>query len=272
MDNPYNITHLNLVERTRKLKDSLNENSESIKEKYHGFISGPEMDQEYKQLMNQKNLKRKSGIINLTSEKLKQEYTYKYNYFKSGIKFMLLISIMIVSNTFIEFKYLKITEINISLFITSVISTGLCFALLVNINEKALLDTYGYIAFYLLAMMEAILFFFLFIIKCYDLIFIINELYITIKNEVKYPKKQTFVFLIFFSLVNIMGILFCFQFIYHLFFEAFDILIMKEKTLFQKQLDLNKIEKATKDIKIEFVDDESFDSNILNSRDNMKID
>ena len=272
MDNPYNITHLNLVERTRKLKDSLNENYESIKEKYHGFISGPEMDQEYKQLMNQKNLKRKSGIINLTSEKLKQEYTYKYNYFKSGIKFMLLISVMVVSNTFIEFKYLKITEINISLFITSVISTGLCFALIVNINEKALLDVYGYVGFYLLAMMETILFFFLLNIKCYDFIFIINELYVTIKNDEKYPRKQTFLFLIFFSVVNIIGILFCSQFICHLFLESFDILIMKEKTLFQKQLDLNKIEKASKDIKIEFVDDDSFDSNILNSRDNMKID
>ena len=186
MDNPYNITHLNLVERTRKLKDSLNENSESIKEKYHGFISGPEVDQEYKQLMNQKKLKKKSGIIILTSEKLKQEYTYQYNYFKSGIKFMFLISTMIASNTFIEFKYLKITEINISLFITSVISTGLCFALIVNINEKALLDVYGYVGFYLLAMMETILFFFLLIIKCYDFIFIINELYVTIKNDEKY--------------------------------------------------------------------------------------
>ena len=272
MDNPYYITHLNLVERTRKLKDSLNENYESIKKKYHGFLSGQEMDQEYNELMNQKNIKKKSGIVNLTSENLKQEYTYKYNYFKSGIKFMFLISTMIVSNTFIEFKYLKITEINISLFITSVISAGLCFVLIVNINEKALLDIYGYVAFYLLAMIEAILFFFLLIIKCYDFIFIINELYITIKNDEEYPKKQTFIFLIIFSLVNIIGILFCSQFIYHLFFEAFDILIMKEKTLFQKQLNLNKIENDTKNIKIEFVDDESYDSNTLNSRDNMKID
>jgi len=272
MDNPYYISHLNLVERTRKLRESLNENYDSIKERYHGFLSGPEMDNEYKQLMDQKKLKKKSGIIILTSEKLKQEYTCQYNYFKSGIKFMFLISTMIASNTFIEFKYLKITEISISLFITSSISTGICFVLLINIEEKALLDLYGYVGFYLLAMMEAILFFFLLIIKCNDLIFIFNELYITLKNDIKYPRKQTFVFLIFFSIVNIVGILFCSKFIFHLFFEGFDILIMKEKTLFQKQLDLNKIEKDSKNIKIEFSDEESYDSNILNSRVNMKID
>ena len=47
---------------------------------------------------------------------------------------------------------------------------------------------------------------------------------------------------------------------------------MKEKTLFQKQLDINKIEDASKNIKIEFVEDENIDSSVLNSKDNMKIE
>ena len=272
MDNPYNFTHMNLVERTRKLKDSLNDKEEPIKKQYHGFLSGPEMDEEYKELMAQKNLKKSSGIIKLTSEKLKVEYSYKYNYFKSGLKFMFLISIMVVSNTFIEFKYFKTTEVNISLFITSSISSGLCFVLMVNLNQKALLDSYGYVAFYLLALVETILFFFLLVIKCYDLIFVINEFYLAIINEIKYPKHSTFIFLIIFSLVNIVGVILCTKFIYYLFFEGFDILILKEKTLFQKQLYFNKIENASKDIKIEFAEDDSFDSSILNSKDNMKIE
>ena len=73
-------------------------------------------------------------------------------------------------------------------------------------------------------------------------------------------------FLIIFSLVNIAGVILCIKFIYYLFFEVFDILIMKEKTLFQKQLDINKIEDASKNIKIEFVEDESIDSSVLNSK------
>ena len=272
MDNPYNFSYMNLAERTRKLKDSLNDKEESIKKHFHGVLYRPEMDEEYKELMSQKNLKKSSGIIKLTSEKLKKEYEYKYNYFKSGLKFMFLISIMITSNTFIEFKYFKSTEINISLFITSSISTGLCFVLIVNLNQKALLDSYGYIAFYLLALIETILFFFLLVIKCYDLILVINEFYLTIINDIKYPKHSTFIFLIIFSLVNIAGVILCIKFIYYLFFEVFDILIMKEKTLFQKQLDINKIEDASKNIKIEFVEDENIDSSVLNSKDNMKIE
>ena len=271
MDNPYHFSHMNLVERIKKLNDSLNDKDISMKEKYHGALPSQEMDKEYVQLMNQKNVKQKSRVINLTSEKLKNEYTYKYNYFKSGIKFMFLLSIMIVTNTFIEFKYFGINEINISLLITSCISAGLCVALMVNINEKALLDTLGYAAFYLLSMIETVLFFFLFLIKLYDFINIINELYV-IRNIIDFKNYSSFLFMIFFSVVNIIGVIFCFKFIYYLFFEGFDILIMKEKTIFQKQLELNKIEKNKRRRKIEFVDEESLDIDDLNSKDYIKID
>lgn len=271
MDNPYHIYKMNLVERIKKLKESLDRNDEGIKDNYHGTIPLSEMDKEYEQIMNEKKLKKNSRIINLTSEKLKQEYIYKYNYLKSGIKFMFLLSIMIVSNTFIEFKYLEINEINISLLITSCISAGLCFTLIVNINEKALLDSLGYIGFYLLSMMETVLFFFLFLIKFYDLFFILNEFYI-IHKFLDYQKYSSFLFLILFSVVNIIGILFCFKFICYLFLEGFDILIMKEKTLFQRQLEINKIENNKNNGKIEYVDEESLEYNQINSKDNIKLE
>ena len=47
---------------------------------------------------------------------------------------------------------------------------------------------------------------------------------------------------------------------------------MKEKTIFQKQLELNKIEKNERRRKIEFVDEESLDIDDLNSKEYIKID
>lgn len=270
MDNPYYISKMNLVERTIKLYDSLNKKNDSIKEKYHRTLSVPEMDEEYERLISQKKLKKKSRIINLKSEKLIEEYTFQYNYFKSGLNFMILISIMIVSNTFVEFKYFKINDINVSLLITGCISAGLCFALIININEKALLDSLGYVAFYLLAMIETILFFFLFLIKFYDFFLIINELYL-IHNLINYQKFSSFIFMILFSVVNIIGILFCFKFILYLFLEGFDILIMKKKTLFQRQLEINKLKNKENSIE-DLTNDESLNYSGFNSKDNIKLE
>jgi len=53
--------------------------------------------------------------------------------------------------------------------------------------------------------------------------------------------------------------------------EAFNTLTKKEKTLFQKQLDLNLIEK-NEGRKLEFEEDEKLDTNEENSKDNMKIE
>ena len=55
------------------------------------------------------------------------------------------------------------------------------------------------------------------------------------------------------------------------FWEAFNTLTKKEKTLFQKQLDLNLIEK-NEGRKLEFEEDEKLDTNEENSKDNMKIE
>ena len=183
---------------------------------------------------------------------------------------MILISIMIVSNTFVEFKYFKINDINVSLLITGCISAGLCFALIININEKALLDSLGYVAFYLLAMIETILFFFLFLIKFYDFFLIINELYL-IHNLINYQKFSSFIFMILFSVVNIIGILFCFKFILYLFLEGFDILIMKKKTLFQRQLEINKLKNKENSIE-DLTNDESLNYSGFNSKDNIKLE
>ena len=61
------------------------------------------------------------------------------------------------------------------------------------------------------------------------------------------------------------------KFIKNFFFEAFNTLTKKEKTLFQRQLELNLIEKK-EGRKLEFVEDEKLDSNGENSNDNMKTE
>ena len=235
---------MNLFERTKRLNDSLRNEDKTFRQKYHSFIRTPEMDKEYNDLMNEKKLKKKSAIINLTSQILKEEYTYKYNYFKSGFKFMFLISFMLIVNAFIEFKYLSPSELNVSLLITSFISTGLIIALVINLNEKALLDTVGYSAFYLSAMIESALFFFLLLIKIYDFSLIINELIMKYNNNlekenvVEQFSYRAFAFFILFNIVNISGIIFCLKFILDLFLEGFNILILKKKTFAQKQLEI----------------------------------
>ena len=277
MDNPYQRFHMNIMDRTRKIYSSMRNKDEQIKRKMHGFLSNADMDREYEELLNQKKLKRKSGIINLTSEKLKKEYSNMFNYFKSGIKFMLLISIMLFTNTFFEFKYFKASELSVSILISSFISVGFCIILLISINEKVLLDVVGYSTFYLSSMIETALFFFLLLIKIYDFFFIINELLKTYKNKNQEKEKQylsykSFVFLILFNLVNIFGILFCMKFILDLFLEGYNILILKKKTIIHKQLEIYSNEKHEKTRKIEFVDDESYDVNEINSKDIIKIE
>ena len=271
MDNPYQFHRINLTQKTRQLHKNYKEKDELINQKFHGFISRPEMDMEYTQLMNEKYLKSKSSIINLTSEELKKEYTNKYNYFISGIKFMFLLSIMFVSYSLIEFKYLKPSELNIAILIMSIISIGFCLMLIINLNSKALIDSFGYLAFYLLSVIEASLFVFIFILKLYNFIFILNEVYIIITSKNK--KLSSFLFLLLFNLIIFSGFIFCFKFILYLFLEGINTLMKREKTLFQKQLELNLIENKDKNRKIEFVEEESLDKNEgNNSRDNMKIE
>ena len=274
MDNPYHRYHMNIMDRTRKINSFIRNKDEQIERKIHGFLSNADMDKEYEELMNQKKLKTKSGIINLTSEQLKKEYSNMFNYFKSGIKFMFLISFMLLTNTFFEFKYFKVSEISVSILISSFISAGFCIILLISINQKVLLDIVGYSTFYLSSMIETALFFFLLLIKIYDFFFVINELIKTYKyknkeNEEQYLSYKTFVFLILFNIVNILGILFCSKFILDLFLEGYNILIMKKKTIIHKQLEIYSNEKNRK---IEFVDDESFDVNEANSKDVIKFE
>ena len=273
-NSPYLSPQMNLAERIRKLNNSSRDNEESLKGNYHGTNSYPEMDKEYTRLLNQKNIKKNSAIIDLTNEELKKEYENKYRYHKKWIRFLFVISILYILNSLIELKYLKPSELNIVLIIMSFISLGLCFILIVNINAKALIDSFGYQAFYFFAIIEKIIFFFLFILKIYYFVHIIQELYLSTKCNKKFkcPDFSFLLFLFIFNCVIILLNLFCIKFSIQLFLEAVNILMKKDKTLFERQLELNLIERKEKNRKNKFVNEEKLDSNRDNSKDDMKIE
>ena len=67
------------------------------------------MDRDYESLLQQKNAKNKSSIINLTSDKLKKEFIFKNNYLKSNLKILFFVSILVIIISLFEHKYLKST-------------------------------------------------------------------------------------------------------------------------------------------------------------------
>ena len=70
-----------------------------------------------------------------------------------------------------------------------------------------------------------------------------------------------------------MGYYFVLNSFWIYFLEGFNILIMKEKTLFQKQLEINnKNQEKDTNRKIEFADEESTEVNGANSIDIIKIE
>ena len=244
----------------------------SKKRKYRDLSKSPEIEKEYQEMIDNKNLllKRKS-IINLTSEILKNKYNKLYNYYNNGLNQTFIISISLIICIFIEIKNLGPSENNVAILIMSCISASFSFMLIVNIKGKAIIDTYGYIPFYLFSMIESVLFLCLFIFKIINFIIIYNRLNSNAcSKKYKCPGYFFYLLVLIINLAIFIGKIFCFKFIYSLFFDGFKILILKKKTLFQEQIELNE----GKGGQIEFVDEknESIDNSLnqLNSQDELK--
>ena len=244
----------------------------SKKRKYRDLSKSPEIEKEYQEMIDNKNLllKRKS-IIDLTSEDLKNKYNKLYNYYNNGLNQTFIISISLIICIFIEIKNLGPSENNVAILIMSCISASFSFMLIVNIKGKAIIDTYGYIPFYLFSMIESVLFLCLFIFKIINFIIIYNRLNSNAcSKKYKCPGYFFYLLVLIINLAIFIGKIFCFKFIYSLFFDGFKILILKKKTLFQEQIELNE----GKGGQIEFVDEknESIDNSLnqLNSQDELK--
>ena len=263
-NNPYFSPQMNLASRTRNLHHSNNDNKRVVQQNYHGSSSYSEMDKDYQNLLQQKKNKNASSIINLTSDILKKEFIYKNNYLKSNLKIIFFVSILAIIISLIENSYLKPNELSSVTLILSFVSISFCFILIVNLNAKVLLDSFGYVSFYIFAIIEAFLFFSLFVFKCFKFFYDFKEI-------TSHKNGRFKILCIIFNCIVILAIGLCLKFIWNFFLEAFNTLTKKEKTLFQKQLDLNLIEK-NEGRKLEFEEDEKLDTNEENSKDNMKIE
>jgi len=266
-NNPYYTHQMHISERTRQLHTFKNEDR-TDKKINQNSKSYKEMDKEYYNLLNEKNIKKKSSIINLSSKELKQEYENKYKYYKKGFNFCLLVSILAIIHSLLDNKFLKPSELNSAVLILSFLSASLSFLLIVNINAKALIDSYGYMAFYLFGILESFIFFALFLLKSYKFIFDFKD----IKNKSSIPKYIKLLIVIILNFIIFAGIILLLKFIWNLFLEGIRILTKKQKTLFERQLELNLIKENENNRKIEFVEEENLDSNKENSEDNMKIE
>ena len=271
---PYLSNNMNLSDRIRKLHNLSPNNKDSLKANYHGHNTYSEMDNEYDTLLKQKNLKKKSSVINLTSEELKKEYENKNKYLKKRIVIIFLISILSSINSIIEFKYLRPAEKNAAIMILSFLSAGLCFVLIVNLNANALIDTFGYQAFYFFSITEFIIFLILFALKFYNFIIVFKELYspTICRDKIRCPKRSSSIYLFIFNCAILICQLIYAKFIWNLFIEGIRILMKKEKTFFERQLEMKLVEESDKNMKREFVKEERLDSNRENSRDNIKIE
>lgn len=224
------------------------------KTNFNGLFSSPEKEQEYQKMFEQKKIIKEKSIINLTSIDLKKDYTKKYNEYNSGLKNICFISIFSIISTFIEIKYLGPSESNIAILIMCCISITFSIILIISLKENAIIDSYAYVAFYLFSMIESLIFICLFIFKISNFI-LINQSLSSNGCISKYKCTSYFIYLLILmiNVIAFVGFIIIIKFSFALFLDGFNILILKKKTLFQRQIERD--EKNLKGEIIEFTDD-----------------
>ena len=211
---------------------------------YHGYSSLPQIEKEYQQMLEEKSFKRGKSLIHLTSEKLKKESSEIYSYYNNCLRNIFIFSFLLIIDKLIEIKNFGPTDISIALIIMGSISAAFCFILLINIRNKVLLDPFEYVAFYLFSMIIWLILIFVLIFQFINLIKVIRGLYVS-NNDTRtnsdYEQLGSFVylFILLFNVAIIIFIVFCIKYTHKLFLDGFNILILKEKAIFQKQIDLN---------------------------------
>lgn len=272
------------ISRTSKAPSTFNfstfflDNVVNKTRQYHGYSSSPLVEQEYQELPNIKYALNSQTKIFLTSDNLKKEYTKKTNYYNSGLKNIFIFSFFIIFNIFFELKYLGPSESNVAILILTCINASFCFILLVNIRGNVLLDTYQYLAFYLFSVIETIIFLSLFTFKFINFILVFGKLKVkdTCKNKYKCPGYFIYLFILSMNLIIFLIFLIYIKFIIILFLDSFNILILRNKTFFQRQIEINENKHNNNGRKIEFKDgnDERHNNSLsqLNSTNALKTE
>ena len=231
--------------------------------KYHSFSSSKEADDDYQKGINKNKI---NSLIEITSEALKNEYSEKLYYLNKNLRRVFIVSILIIINCSIYLKFFGHSELNISMIILSSLSICIIIILLFNIKTNVLLDIYGYSSFYLFSIFHSIILTSLFFFELINFILIINRFiekhYCKGQNKYICAKNYIYFLVISISLAIIIGMVLQIKYIYVSFYESFNILVLGEKTMLQKQIEIN--EKGNND-KIEFADEnESMNSSSYN--------
>ena len=238
---------------------------------YHGYSTSPEAEKDYQQIIDKK---KQRHLIDITSEPLKKEYSKYISYLNENYNLLLILSLLLIVDSFLNLKYLGPSEIVMSILILSSISIAIVFLILINIKAKILVDPQGYVLFYLFSMIQSLVSLFLFMIKILNFIIVFRRLdpRKICRKKYKCPGLFAYLLLLIFSIIIFVGILACIKFTFFILYEGFNIFAMKRKTIFQRQIELN--EKKEKSSKIEFVEDDSINNsmNKLNTRDNFKTE
>ena len=223
---------------------------------YHLYSNSKEVDEEYQKL--QKDKFKLNPPMKITSKSLKLEYNKKLVYLNINLRRVFFLSIILVIDSLINLKYIGYSELYISIIILSAFSITITLLLLFNIQTNVLLDLYGYSSFYLFSMFESCILIILYILKIIDFIYTLSE-HPTCEGKICW-KDKTYYFIIFLNLIIFVGIIFLIKYTLVSFYDAFNVLILKQKTTVQKQMEMNE-----KDHKLEFADEDNNNYNINES-------
>lgn len=241
---------------------------QKLEPRYFYHSTDKELEEEYQKF--QKDKLKLKPLIEITSKSLKLEYNKKLEYLNKNLKRLFFLSILILVNTLMNLKCFGFSELYIATIILSALSITITLLLLFNIQTNVLLDLYGYSSFYLFSIFESIILVIIYILKIIDF-------YMLFQNKSK--KGGLKYIIIFFDLIIFCGIIIQIKYTFVSFCDAFNVLILKQKTTIQKQMEINERKNAQHGDKIEFDEDNDNDktnrnlnSEKLDTIDNLKTE
>ena len=244
------------------------------KREYHSYSSSIDAEKEYQELITKP---KNRALVDITSESLKYEYTKKLNILDNGLKHIFIVSLLCLIHCLTEFKILKMSELNVAILVINCISITLILRLFLNIKTKILVDTYGYVFFYLSSIAESVTMISLYALKVVNFVVVYNRLnggeVCKGRNRGACSGYFGYLLILVLNVIIFVGIFTSMKFIFYLFYDAFSILTKRRKTLFQRQIEIN--ENNPKNGTIEFVDEnDSFNNSLnkLNSTDYLKTE
>lgn len=224
---------------------------------FHNLSPSPEVEKEYQGLLEKK---KQRTLIDITSESLKTEYSNQINYVNNGLNSVLFLSILFVLDSCLNLNFLGPSELAVSVLVLSSLSIAMIILVIINLKSKNLIDPHGYVSFYLFSMILSVVLLSLYLMKIISFIIIFRRInaHRECRKKYKCPGYFAYLLLLIFSIILFIGVLICIKFTLVLFFDSFNILAMKKKSIVQRQIELN--EKNEKSGKIEFVEDDSINN------------